>query len=454
VWNIYAIIPFAACIAYIALIAVVANRSLSRVHKVFILLATVSALWSFGSFTLHADILPAQTMNVNRALILFGGSVPVVYYHFVRVFFNRPVGKVTYLGYAWLVGWAIYIYQGGVLISSYVADGILFWEYDATFYLFSATLSAYMVAAIFYLVQGFRRSNDPLVRNRVGYLLAAFIIWMIFAMTNFVPTLSNYSVDHIGAIFFALIISYTILRYQLLNIRFVVRRGLTWVILISAVVGTYLGVILLSFNLMAVLSLTGTIVLAAVAALALALAVRPLKFVIQGGIDRLFYRGTYNYRQALLDYSKRMSNVIKLEELAREMLSVITKALNIKEAKLLFQDISSGDFVTQFTYPALGGELASEIKFNADNPIVSWIGKTDTPLNVSLIEKVPEFKGLWQSEKEQIAASNTRLICPIKNDGNLVGILALGRKEPDALYSQEDLGSGNDDCQPGRENDR
>jgi GAF domain-containing protein len=134
-----------------------------------------------------------------------------------------------------------------------------------------------------------------------------------------------------------------------------------------------------------------------------------------------------------------MSNVIKLEELAREMLSVITKALNIKEAKLLFQDISSGDFVTQFTYPALGGELASEIKFNADNPIVNWIGKTDTPLNVSLIEKVPEFKGLWQSEKEQIAASNTRLICPIKNDGNLVGILALGRKEPDALYSQEDL---------------
>jgi hypothetical protein len=348
VWNIYAIIPFAACIAYVALIAVVANRSLSRVHKVFILLATVSALWSFGSFTLHADLLPAQTMNVNRALIVFGGSVPVVYYHFVRVFFNRPVGRVIYLGYAWLVGFAIYVYQGGMLISSYVADGILFWEYDGSFYLFSAFLTAFMGMAIFYLVQGFRRSNDPLVRNRVGYLLAAFIIWMIFAMTNFVPTLSNYSVDHIGAIFFALIISYTILRYQLLNIHLVVRRGLTWAILISAVAGTYLGVIFLSFDLISTLPVTATALLAAAMALLLVLAARPLKFVIQGGIDRLFYRGTYNYRQALLDYSKRMSNVIKLEELAREMLSVITRALNISCcSRILAAGISSLNLLIQ-----------------------------------------------------------------------------------------------------------
>ena len=88
--NIYAIIPLVAVAAYIALISLIATRPLARVHKVFILYLTVSMLWSFLSFILHADFFPAQTIWWNRALVLAGGSAPVVYYHFVRTFFNKP----------------------------------------------------------------------------------------------------------------------------------------------------------------------------------------------------------------------------------------------------------------------------------------------------------------------------------------------------------------------------
>ena len=52
---------------------------------------------------------------------------------------------------------------------------------------------------------------------------------------------------------------------------------------------------------------------------------------------------------------------------------------------------------------------------------------------------MPEFKGLWEAEKQQITASNLGLLCPIKSQDRLVGILALGEKETGVLYSHEDL---------------
>jgi diguanylate cyclase (GGDEF)-like protein len=272
------------------------------------------------------------------------------------------------------------------------------------------------------------------------YLVTGWSVLLVIGyITPFTPALAGLPTDHFGNLANALIISYAILKYNLLNISFVMRRGLTYIILVGTLVGVYVGAILLGFNLLPELPLSGIIILATVMAAMLALAARPVRFVIEEGIDRLFYWKTYDYRQALLDFSRRMSNIINLEELAAEMLSVVVKAIHVKEAKLLFRDFSSNDFTTQFTYPVIKGSVANEIRFSVDNPIVAWLHKNSEPLNIDMIDNTPEFKGLWQEEKEQIAASRLRLLLPIKSGNRLVGILALGRKEMDTLYSHEDL---------------
>ena len=142
--NIYALIPLISVISYIALIGFVLTRPLARVHKVFIFYLSVSMLWSFNSFVIHADFFPTQTLWWNRILIILGASIPVVFYHFVRVFFNKSTGKGTYLGYALLIAFAIFISQGGILKSSYVIDGILYHELDASLYLLTILLTVFI----------------------------------------------------------------------------------------------------------------------------------------------------------------------------------------------------------------------------------------------------------------------------------------------------------------------
>jgi diguanylate cyclase (GGDEF)-like protein/putative nucleotidyltransferase with HDIG domain len=122
------------------------------------------------------------------------------------------------------------------------------------------------------------------------------------------------------------------------------------------------------------------------------------------------------------------------------MLTAMTKALHLKQAKLLFQDYSSGDFATKFTYPKVAAEeLDKEIKFSLDNPVVTWLNKNGEPITTESIDNMPEFKGLWKPEEEQIVTSKLGLLCPIKSRNRLIGIIALGKKETASIYSHEDL---------------
>ena len=264
---------------------------------------------------------------------------------------------------------------------------------------------------------------------------------MFFSSSNLimVPAVAGLPLDHIGSLANALIIAYAIRRYQLLNIHLVARRGLAYFLVIVCLGSIYVGAILLGHTVFPDQPLFIVLLLASGVALLLALLARPLRYFIQEWVDRFFYRETYDYRQALLRFSSKMGNIINLSELADEMLPTIGKALRTPQAKLLLQDSGSGDFTTQFTYPKVKGKSGDELRFNSDNPIVVLLEKEDSPLYLRQIDSIPQFKGLWQAEREKLIASNLALLCPVKSRGRLIGILTLGRKQEDTLYSQEDI---------------
>jgi len=290
------------------------------------------------------------------------------------------------------------------------------------------------------LLQRYRGSADPIDRNRTMYLMIGLGIMAIFSVVNVsVPLLALLPTDHLGVLLNALIISYAILRFQLLNIRLVARRGLTYVILIGALVSIIAGVVLIGFEFFAEQPPFIIILFATLIALLLILAARPIGQWVQKGIDRLFYRRTYDYRQAILGFGSKMGHILNLDELAKEMLPTMTKALSITQTSLLFQDSDSGDFGVRFAYPKAKDKPGNDLSFNADSPAIAWLDKTGRPLDPEQIDNLPEFKGLWQEEKEQLTKSGLGLLYPLKSRDKLIGILALGEKESGGPYSHEDI---------------
>ena len=384
---------------------------------------------------LHLNAPQEQTLLWGQVLVVALVWTLVAYYHFVRAYTNRPAGKGLYIGYALVLVLAVLSLSGYIVQSAYVTDGILSYDLGTSQYFIGAISLVFVGGVIFLLVRKYRGSTDPIDRNRTMYLIVGWSILVVLTYTNLIPALVGFPLDHIGSLVNALIISYAISRFQLLDIKLVARRGLTYIILVSALIGISTGAILI-FPTQTQVS---TILFATLIVLLLILMARPLRRAIQEGVDRLFYRQTYDSRQALLGFSSKMGHILNLDELAKEMLPTMTKALSITQASLLLQDNDNGDFTVQFAYPKAKSELSDELRFNTDNPIVVWLDRKGSPFHPEQIDNTPEFKGLWQEEKERLTTSGLGLLYPLKSRDKLIGILALGKKQSGGLYSHEDI---------------
>jgi len=385
---------------------------------------------------LHLNAFPQQALFWNELLTVALIGTMITYYHFVRVYTNRSAGIGLYLGYGLLLVLAVLCFSGYIVQYSYVIDGVLYHSLGISIYFIGGVSLAFIGAVIFLLVKKYRSSFDPIDRNRTMYLMSGWSILVVGSYTNLIPAVAGFPLDHIGSLINAFIISYAISRLHLLDIKLVARRGLTYVTLIGALIGIYIGAIFLGIRFFPEQSVATIVSGATVITLLLALMTRPLRHAIQEGVDRLFYRGTYDYRQTLLSFGIKMGGILNLDELAKEMLPAMTKALNITRASLLLQDTGSGDFTIHFTHPKDKSKLSDGLRFSIDTPVIAWLEKETSPLNLKQIDNIPEFKGLWQIEREKLATSDLDFLCPIKSRGKLIGILALGSKLSNGLYSE------------------
>jgi len=440
--NLWGLIPLISCLTFTTLFILVLQQVRRRVDKVFALFLFASGVWSFTSFMLVFN--PSAS---SQYLIFWNGlvmtAIPwvvVSYYHFVRAYNNKPGGIGLYLGYAFVLIILVLCLSGYVVKSATLVNGFLYHDIKPWDYVIAGVLVPLLAFVMWMLVQRYRSSTDSADRNRTMYLMIGWsTVVVISYITPFTPALAGLTTDHVGNLINALIISYAISRFQLLDIKFVMRKGLVYSSLTIFLTALYL---LLLFILQMFfhewLGYT-SLVLAASLALLIAVLFNPLRDFFQKWIDRIFYRETYDYRQMLLSFSDKVSNVLDLGELAQSILDPIIKAMHVKRAALLFPDIESSNFNTQFFQQTTKEEPPIKLRFTSDNPVVTWLATEGKALRRALIDIIPQFKGLWEAERVALMAPGVELLCPIRSKGNLIGILAVGEKQSGSPYSDEEV---------------
>jgi diguanylate cyclase (GGDEF)-like protein/putative nucleotidyltransferase with HDIG domain len=441
--NLWAIIPLISLITFTVLFLFILPQANRRVIRIFAVFLFASGAWSFFAFMLDYNLSASTSYLIfwNRFVITAIPWVAICYYHFIRAYNNKPAGIGVYLGYAFVLIILAFSLSGYVVKDAYMVNGFLYHEIKPWDYVIAAVLLPVTATTIIMLTQRYRHSSDPADRNRTLYLMVGWsLLLLISYITPFSSSLSGLPTDHIGNLFNAIIISYAISRLSLLDIKFVARRVLAFLLIIISLGGMYTGLIFLQqkqFPDLPYYSFAGIFTLIL---LLLVMMTRPPRYIVQELVDRFFYWKTYHYRQELLNFNSKIVSIIDLEALANEMLPTINKALGIKQATLLFEEADSGDFISQYSYPKEVQGKNNGLRFSVDNPIIDWFIEESNPLILTEIDSKPQFKGLWQEERDVLLNSDIELLCPIKRRGKLIGILALGKKQSNSLYSHEDIG--------------
>ena len=438
--NIYALVPLLSVFAYAGLNALARRHNRRRERRAFALYMAAAGIWSAVTFFLFLGIpsLEPYLLSASRVMVVTFAWMVVTYYYFVRTFVNKPVGLGVYGGMAVVLVIALDSGTGFIVRDAFYENGTLDVEYGPGFFAFAAFSLALVLTAAFVLIQHYRVVRTSQERTRVIYLLVGLAILIASSLTNLSPALNKYPLGNLGNLLSAVIISYAILRHRLLEIRFVLRRGVLYSSL-SVVVGTVY--LLVLFGLQAAFQgRTGfSLGLAAVLALFMAFLFSPMRNFAQRHIDQLFYSNTHHYRNLLLNFSSRMVGVLDLEHLAREMLQPVVRVTNAQWAALLLPDPVSGDFRMQYT---AGGALPQDVtglRLRRDNPLVAWLGRENTAFRAELVDVLPEAKGMWASEQFDIVYHQVELLCPIITRDHLSAILVMGRKETDVPYGEEEM---------------
>lgn len=440
--NPWAIIPLISFIAFTILLVVVLPQARKRVNRLFAVFLFASEIWSFTAFMLlyNVNATTQYLLFWNGLVITAIPLVVVTYYHFLRVYNHKPGGMVVYVGYTVVLAILVSSLAGVIVKDAYFVGDMLHHDIAPWEFIISATLTPFLVLTISILLKRYRKSTDPIDRNRTAYLIFGWSVLLVISyITPFTPALKTLPTDHLGNLINALIISYAITRFSLLDIRMVARKGLKYIILIVAVIGLCALGVTLGSHFLAHQPAIYIILVATLVIFIAIIAARPLMQFVELFIDRIFYRNTYDYRKALLNFSDKMGNILDLDALAKEMMPAMVNAMNITKTKLMFQDTESGDFKVRYSYPKLKDDADAGLNFNPESPVVEWLDKQSQPLYMEQMENIPEMKGLWQKEKDQLEKSGLGALYPFKSRGKLIGILGMGKKSSGGPYAHEDI---------------
>ncbi len=431
------IVPLGASVVYVVLLVVlIFNRQWQKEHWLFAAYLIAASLWTLSVPLLRGDVLVAYKPLWFRMAMFTSFAWAVQLYYFIRSFLKLPAGFGTWFGYISLLAFGVLITLGDVSSYFTVSNGKLIYNYGWWFVLFAVPLVVLAILAISTMVRRFRTLVEPSARNKAGYLLMAICTLAFFGFLGVTPLARGLPVSQLGGLLSALVLTYAVVKHELLSVSFVLRRALAWGGLIAVAVIAYFGLSFLVGLLTGPELQAPLVALTTLSAGGAAVIVFWLRNFFTRQVDRLFYKKTFDYRQQLSGFIRHgIKGVFGLQELSERLLPPLVRVLNCQQSYMLLPKSGSGDFVAEFSEPPQQND--PPLRIGRDSPVLEWLGRENRYLTRENTDIIPEFRGLWEKERDKLRSLGIELLIPLVSRGNLIGILALGRKQS-GRYSFED----------------
>jgi len=434
--NIYALLPLIATIAYIPLfITTASNRPWQRRHILFISFLIPAMAWSLTDYFFRSNYFPQHNLLLVQ-IIMIASSLMVVQFHcFTSSFFPPSQGRWLPFAYVSLVAIIVLVTLG------YVVDGVtsvedrLYAHYSFGIILIAVALLTLAARNLYVLWKKLRTMDNPVIYNQTFTLILCIIVLTIFISGAVLPWGREYSIPHIGNLINAFILTYAVIRHKLVDIRIVLRQGTAWLGLAIIGVFAYWLLLLVFHNIFEFeISLPASFGATATGLLVAVLIYR-LRGFFFNMMSRAFHGSSYNHRQKLSNFTNTIHNIFSLKEQGDELLVLLTKAIGIKQATLLFPETGSDDFSVQISEPK--NNEFTNLKLKANNPVVKYLERERVPLTKENLTVLPEFLSLWSEEKDEIESKEIEILIPLISRDRLIAILVLGKKKS-GRYSLEE----------------
>ncbi len=433
-WSVTTIIPLIASVIYGGLfIMVLVSVPLNRLRRIFVLYLFSMLVWSISAFMTVSGLVPVlpwfRVMSAAPILMM------VAIFFFVQILFAKKRSWSVWIPWYAVIVILLMLFSDSMIQSAYLTeDNTLIYNFSNWIYPVAGVGYALILLSMVDLIKGLRETDNPIQRTRLQYLVIGLSITILASIVNFTP-LGVYPIDIAANGITAILIAYSIMRHQLLEIRVVLRVGLLYTLMTTLLSAMYYLIIYLMIYRFQPDSDQSVFSIAVTIALLTALVMTPLRNQFQGLIDRIFYRQRYNAGLMLQRLSEATASLLHLEEITGLILQEVTDTLKIHHSAIYVKQNNSG-FYQLMAEHNLGQNAPAQMR--SDHPIIRWLSSHQQVITRFDLYNLPTFRGLWSEEREALELLEIDLFIPLQAKGQLVGILAVGPKLSNQEFTLDD----------------
>ncbi|MDZ7364127.1 MAG: PP2C family protein-serine/threonine phosphatase [candidate division KSB1 bacterium] len=366
--------------------------------------------------------------------------------------------------------WSLLLQPFKILFSLATAALDLMVRYRETY--FAAINLAYVLTAIIVMYVGSHRLNNPRLITQVRWVLWGIRASMgLYAIAFLLPKLSplalgrevEYTLTILSLLIGAGVIAWALIRYQFLDVRFIIRRGFVFSITSGLLVGIYMLGYTQAKNIVAAAlgdSAAGGVPLVEILFLTVAVIIfQPLLSFLEEVVERIFFKGGQNYQQVLQNLSREIFGIVDPLALRNKITSTLQEAMLVESAHLILpkaamalqqnaiSPASQSVFFTTIRQaprrdPKLNGNLAPapdnaeiELRFEPNGQFIPLMAHMEAPVEEGdVLDKIN-----LPVERQNLSHLRAQLFLPLLHREELVGVLTIGKKITQRRFSYEDM---------------
>ena len=432
-------------------LVVLSSKPKNIAHKLFACFVLSFVTWNMGELIMISSLNPIHAIFGVKVIFVGLTFAPLFFLHFSFVF---PLKKKS----EWAKGFKLfllYLVPLALVVTFFLTFRIdierfkelrnvfyygLLFEEPLTFLIFLGLIALFSGIGIYWgiknLIQSLRTTRIPKQKLQIKYLIFGIVS---MAIVGTIINLSNYFLKLGWPIFFlaslySILVSFffaiALIKYRLLDIHLLIRGG----ILYSSVSGLILAIyILIIKNIGEAISQRAygrSLLVESALILALVFMLQPFQRKVGDWIDRFFYMERVRFRTKLSEFSRTLTELVDLEEVARTTVHCITQTLHVDSVAFFFLKNEVDEY-----RPIFGAPLHDEMKYSSQHPFVKRIESNGRTVD---LEHLRESQGEAE-EIEELIERDWVVVSPIFLKERMLGFILLGKKRSDKDYTVEEL---------------
>lgn len=440
------------CVCTAALgIFVLTKNPRNRINQTLFLACVFLSSWNVCGILMEYQVQNGiNPILISRASMMFISLLYPTFIYFSWVFpfqEDNPRYKRMFLFFNFVALVSVFLSLKGFYINQIeIVDRIAIRRFSPWIYYFLISSITSVGAGFYNLLSKYINTKIAIYKNQLKYvfigLATGFFVALLFSL--FLPIMGYnkfFFVGETGALLFVGFTAYSIIKHRLMDIEIIIKKGIIYSLLISGAVGVYA---LLAITLGQYLNfVTGYGVLLAnvLSALAIVLGYKPLETIIENATDRFFFKGKFDHYKTLKNLSREITSIIDINRLLLLIISAITGTMRVSKVSVCLMDDKG-----RWEEAKLEDENVDLDEVKMDEVLLNYISEVKEAVSFDDIKHKLETQKLTATIKTNLShiinlMEDMRIVLfvPLIGKKGIIGILSLGEKLSEDMYSLQDL---------------